>query len=75
MKSATMPKLGTVELMDPIVLECLRAMTTEQRIQQAYSSNRLVRQRLAAHFADEHPDWNEVQIQRAVAERLLHGSI
>jgi hypothetical protein len=68
------PTAQSIEIVDPIVAECLRAMTPWQRIQQAYGSNRLIRQRLAAHFTDGHPEWSPEQIQAAVAERLLRGT-
>lgn len=70
-----MAKLGTIEILDPIVVRILRSKSPEERIQQAYGSNRLVRQRLASHFAYEHPEWSAQQINKAVAERLLHGTV
>jgi hypothetical protein len=67
-----MDRLGTIEILDPIVAGILRSKSPEERIQQAYDCNRLVRERLAAHFAHEHSDWSTEQIRKAVAERLLN---
>lgn len=69
-----MKLLPPFEIVDPAVAECLRNLTPGQRIHQAYGSNRLVRERLKAHFSELHPEWNEQQIQQAVAERMLYGT-
>jgi hypothetical protein len=52
----------------------LRSKSPQERIQQAYGCNRLVRERLASHFAFDHPEWSTEQITKAVAERLLNGT-
>jgi hypothetical protein len=67
-----MASLGTIEILDPMVAEILRSKSPEERIQQAFDCNRLVRERLAAHFAHEHSDWSTEQIKEAVAGRLLN---
>jgi hypothetical protein len=66
-----MSKLGTIEILDPVVAGILRSKSPEERIQLAYDCNRLVRERLASHLASEHSDWTTEQIRKAVAERLL----
>jgi hypothetical protein len=50
-----------------------RAMTPQQRLQQALRMNRTMRELLAAGFRDRHPDWTEAQVKRAVAERILYA--
>jgi len=66
--------IRTVEIPDAEVVRALRRKTSGERIQMAYESNRLVRERLHAHLAREHPDWIEQQLARAVAERMLYGT-
>lgn len=50
-----------------------RAMTPEQRWQQAVRMNRSMRALLAAGFRDRHPKWTDSEINRAVADRILHA--
>ena len=50
-----------------------RAMTPQQRLQQALQMNRSMRDLLAAGLRSRHPAWTETQVRRAVAERILHA--
>jgi hypothetical protein len=50
-----------------------RAMTPQERLQQALRMNRTMRELLAAGFRERHPSWTDAQIKRAVAERVLHA--
>ena len=50
-----------------------RAMTPQQRLQQALRMNRTMRGLLAAGFRERQPEWTEVQVKRAVADRILHA--
>ena len=50
-----------------------RAMTPAQRLEQALRMNHSMRELLAAGFRERHPAWSEHQIQRAVADRILHA--
>jgi hypothetical protein len=59
------------ELPDPMVMEILGKKTPEERIALGFAANRAVRERLRAHFAFEHPDWTDEQLNAAVAERML----
>lgn len=51
----------------------LRAMTPQQRLAQALRMNRSMRELMAIGFRDRNPDWTESQINRAVADRILHA--
>jgi len=51
----------------------IRAMTPQQRLQQALQMNRTMRELLAAGFRDRHPAWTDAQVKRAVADRILHA--
>jgi hypothetical protein len=54
-------------------LAIMRAMSPEQRIQQALRMNRTMRELLAAGFRARNPSWSNAQIKRAVADRILHA--
>jgi hypothetical protein len=51
-----------------------RAMTPQQRLQQALRMNCTMRALLATGFRQRQPGWTESQVQRAVADRILHAS-
>ena len=50
-----------------------RAMTPQQRLEQALRMNRTMRELMAAGFRDRHPEWSETQVRRAVADRILYA--
>ena len=64
----------TIEFPDAEVVRVLRRSSPGQRLQMAYESNRLVRERLRAHLAHQHPDWSEARLDAAHAERMLYGT-
>jgi hypothetical protein len=66
--------LRTIEFPDAEVVRVLRRLSPGERLQIAYDSNRLVRERLRAHLAHEHPDWSEARLDAALAERMLYGT-
>lgn len=68
------PEMGTIEILDPQVVCALRDKTPAERVEMAFASNRLVRERLHAHLSYEHPDWTETQLLDAVAKRMLYGT-
>ncbi|MEO7413619.1 MAG: hypothetical protein ABIZ81_09695 [Opitutaceae bacterium] len=51
-----------------------RAMSPQQRLQLALRMNRNMRQLMAVGFRDRNPTWTEMQVQRAVADRILYAS-
>ena len=54
-------------------LAIIRAMTPTGRLQRALQMNRTARELLAAGFRQRHPAWTEVQVKRAVADRILYA--
>jgi hypothetical protein len=50
-----------------------RAMTPQQRLQQAMRMNQSMRELMAAGFRERNPEWTEVEVGRAVAERILYA--
>jgi hypothetical protein len=63
-----------IEILIPEVVEALRSRTQRERIQMAYDSNRLVRERLRTHLKFAHPNWTRDQIEREIAKSVLHGT-
>ena len=54
-------------------VEIYRAMTPQQRLEQALRMNRSMRELMAVGFRDRHPEWTAPQVKRAVADRILHA--
>jgi hypothetical protein len=50
-----------------------RAMTPRQRLEQGLRMNRSMRELMATGFRYRHPDWSELQVNQAVADRILHA--
>lgn len=65
------PRDLRIERLDPAQAAAYRRMTPAERIEAASATTALVRERLSAHLRDEHPDWSENRVQRAVAARFL----
>ena len=57
--------------LDPRMVSVYRKMTSVERVQAGLAATELIRDRLRAHFADVYPDWNESEVEAAVARRLL----
>jgi len=50
-----------------------RAMTPQQRLEQAFRLNRMMRKLMAIGFRQRRPEWTEAQVQRAAADRILYA--
>jgi hypothetical protein len=50
-----------------------RAMTPQQRLEQAFRLNRMMRKLMAIGFRERNPEWTEARVQRAVADRILYA--
>lgn len=50
-----------------------RAMTPQQRLEQAMRMNQTMRELMAAGFRARNPTWTETEIKQAVAERILYA--
>jgi hypothetical protein len=55
-------------------LAIFRAMAPQQRLRLAFQMNRTMRALLGAGFRQRQPGWTETQVQRAVADRILHAA-
>lgn len=54
-------------------VEIYRSMPPEQRMAVALRMRAGMRQLLTAGFRSRHPNWTDVQVSRAVADRILHA--
>jgi hypothetical protein len=63
-----------IEGVHPGVARALRAKSGMERLRLAHETWELVRDRLTAYLASRHPEWSGVEIDRAVASRLLGDS-
>ncbi|MBC7369481.1 MAG: hypothetical protein H7343_22155 [Undibacterium sp.] len=50
-----------------------RAMAPHERFLQALRMNRSTRELLAAGFKSRRPEWTDLEVSRAVADRILHA--
>lgn len=67
------PPSGMADRLDSDMVPVYRNMSPEERVQAGLAATELIRDRLRAHLADEHPEWSEGEVESAVARRLLGG--
>lgn len=63
-----------IELLDPAMVEVLRAKTPAERVAMAFEANQTARLLLKAHLSSSRPDWDDRQVEREIASRMLHGA-
>ena len=66
-------RVPMVEIIDPMMVECLRRMTPGQRLAQASAMWETARIMVRSAVIRQFPDWDEPQIQRETARRMSHG--
>lgn len=69
------PREASFEPMDPQMVEALRAMTGQQRLEIAGDMRRTAREMLLHMLRSEHPDWTDQEVALEVARRLLAGEL
>ena len=69
-----MPKRPYIEVVDHEMAAILRAKTGAERLKIANDMFVSVRKMIASHLAAEHPDWDEVRVQRETSSRISHGA-
>lgn len=62
------------EGVDPAMVEVLRAKSPAERLAIASGMWRSARDMLQRLLRAEHPDWTAAELERAVAQRLSHGT-
>jgi hypothetical protein len=73
-KSRTLHRQPDFEVVDEMMVPILRALTEAQRLEQAASIWRFVRDIYLASVREEHPDWSPEEVQREAARRLSRGA-
>lgn len=63
-----------IELPDAEMVAVLAAKTGAERLAIAAGMFRSARRMIEAHLRSEHPDWDPATLERAVAQRLGHGT-
>jgi hypothetical protein len=75
MRPGNRPSLPPViEVIDPEMVAVLRSKSGAERLQIASAMFTGARRMLLSHLRALHPDWDERQLQDAVARRLSHRS-
>jgi len=54
-----------IEVIDDTMARILREKTTQQRLS--------AKKQLTNYLQSEHPDWDDIMVQREVVKRLSHG--
>ncbi len=62
-------------MVDSRVAAILRNMSGNDRLRIAHEMWTLTRERLTVFLRTGHPEWDEAELQRRVADWLLHGSL
>lgn len=57
----------------PEYIATLRRLTGAQKLRTAFQLYWGARKVKAAHLRQQHPDWNEEQVQQRVKEIFMHG--
>lgn len=65
---------GRLELLKSAIVEILKKKTPAERLAMVFAANRTMRLRLEGHLRNRHPDWDDEQIQREIARRMLGGT-
>ncbi|MEI8020565.1 MAG: hypothetical protein WCH39_20345 [Schlesneria sp.] len=63
------------EIPDTEVIALMKSTTPAERLEMAFASHRLVRQRLAGHFRTLHPEWTDEDVEKAIAGRFLGETV
>ncbi len=64
-----------VEVMDPMMVEVMRSKLPEERLAIAFRMWNSARVMLRGVLQQEHPDWNDEEIDREIARRISHGEV
>jgi len=67
-------RIPAFESVDDVMAGVYRDMAPEKRLEIALGMWLSARQMLTEAIRSFHPDWTEDQVERTVAERMLHGS-
>ena len=60
-----------IELADEALVQALRALTPEQRLQKAAAHSRYIRRALRSQLESLHPEWSEERLRHEIRRRCL----
>jgi hypothetical protein len=70
-----MPELPPFDVPDDAMVEILRRMTPVQRLTVANNMWVSARKAIECMLRSDHPDWDDEQLRREIARRMLRGSV
>ena len=62
-----------IEIIDDTMARVLREKTPQQRLAIAFGLWTSAKKQLTNYLRSEHPDWDDMMVQREVVKRLSHG--
>lgn len=62
-----------IEIIDDTMARVLREKTPQQRLAIAFGLWASAKKQLTNYLRSEHPDWDDMMVQREVVKRLSHG--
>jgi hypothetical protein len=65
----------TFDILYDAMADVLPQKTETERLRIAFAMWESARQMIEQNLRNEHPDWSDAQIERAVAGRLSHGAV
>ena len=60
-----------IELADEALVQALRALTPEQRLEKAAAHSRYLRRALRSQLESMHPEWSEERLKHEIRRRCL----
>lgn len=60
-----------IELADEALVQALRALTPEQRLEKAAAHSRYLRRALRSQLESAHPEWSEERLKHEIRRRCL----
>ena len=65
---------GQIEVLDDALADVLRRKTPAERLQMMAAAHRTARQLVAAGARQQHPEWDDGQVEAEVLRRLTRGA-
>ena len=62
-----------IEVIDDTMARVLREKTPQQRLAIAFGFWASAKKQITNYLRSEHPDWDDMMVQREVVKRLSHG--
>lgn len=59
-----------IEVLDDQMVEIIREMTPQERVQKGLELSQFMRERVLCHLRSHNPDWTEAQVQEEWRRRL-----